>query len=247
MYLYIYDSFLSDSKYESLLTSIERRVTDLGIQGKIAKLSILKNITELVTDAVKKGVTTIVAIGDDQTFTKMINVVASLNVTFGIIPVVNNSTIAKVLGIPPKERACEVIAARMIRKLDLGKINNYYFIAGAELTNAKISISCDTYSLSPTTEFNTVRICNVGFQTKNAVSNPTDGILEAIITPVKSGMFSKKPLPPTILPFKKIRLKTEGEDASIVTDGQVILKTPAVVEVEPAKLKFIVGSGRLFE
>jgi len=101
MYLYVYDSFLNDKKYNSLLIKIEQRITDLGIKGRVAKLSILKNMKELISDAVKEGVETVVVAGDNQTFSKVINVIASLDVTLGIIPVVNNNNIAEVLGVPP--------------------------------------------------------------------------------------------------------------------------------------------------
>lgn len=245
MYLYIYDSFLGHQKYESTLASIERRVTDLGIQGKIARLSVLKNIRELVTDAVKSGVHTIVAIGDDQTFTRMINIVADLDVTLGLIPVEAGSVIARVLGIPIKDQACDVLAARIVRKLDLGKINNYFFINGAEIENANVKLTCDGYSLAPITALNRVRIANVG-SAGGSVSNPTDGILEAIITPVESKMFMKKQLQPTVFPFTTILIESD-DDVSIVTDNQVVLKTPARVEVAPHKLKVIVGNQRLFE
>lgn len=247
MYLYIYDSFLSQPKYESVLNAIERRVTDLDIKGKIARLTVLKNIKELVTDAVKGGVTTVVAIGDDQTFSKMINIVANLNVTLAIIPVITNSNIARALGIPPKELACDVLAARIIRKIDLGKINNYFFINSLEISNAKIRLDCDGYSLAPITELNQIRICNVCQHDIHTNSNPTDGVLEAVITPVKSGFFSKKVLQSTILPFTKIQINSPEEGVSIITDQQVILKTPAEIIIAPKKLKVIVGSNREFE
>jgi diacylglycerol kinase family enzyme len=247
MYLYIYDSFLSEPKYEKVLSTIERTVTDLDIKGKIARLTILKNIKELVTDAVKGGVTTVVAIGDDQTFSKMINIVADLKVTLGLIPVMSDSKIARALGIPPKELACDVLAARIIRKIDLGKINNYFFINSLEINNSKITIDCDGYSLAPTTEQNKVRICNVCQHDMNTRSNPTDGVLEAVITPVKSSLFSRKQLQSTILPFTKIQINSPEEGVSIVTDQQVVLKTPAEIEIVPKKLSVIVGSKREFE
>lgn len=247
MYLYIYDSSLSHQKYANLLTAIERRVTDLGIQGKVVRLTILKNIKEVVNDAVKAGVTTVIAVGDDQTFAKIINSVALLDVTLGFIPVDNSSKIARVLGIPPKELACDVLAARIVKKLDLGKINNYFFLNAAEISNAKVQITCEGYSLAPLTELNTVRICNIGSFGGTVVSNPMDGKLEAIITPIESGWLSKKQLQATVLPFTKISIQALGDESvSILTDEQIILKTPAVVEVAPAQLKIIVGSNRMF-
>lgn len=248
MYLYIYDTLVSQQKYAPVLSAIERRVTDLDIKGRIARLTILKNVKEVVTDAVKNGVTTVVAVGDDQTFTKIINVVAPLDVTLGFIPVNKDSTIARALGIPPNELACDVLAARIIRKLDLGKINNQYFLNTAEITDGNVIISIDGYTIESTAEQQAVRFCNIGWhQGSKRVSNPTDGILEAVITPTVRRWLGKKTLASTVFPFTSISLRAVNDPASILIDEQVILKTPARVDVAPSQLKVVVGSNRVFE
>ena len=79
-------------------------------------------------------------------------------------------------------------------------------------------------------------------------SSPVDGVLELVITPIKSGVFGKKNVVGTVLPFSKIKISTEGEDqVSILTDEQVIMKTPAEISVAPQKLRVIVGPERCFE
>ncbi len=248
MYLYIYDSFLSDKKYTDLLSQIEKRVTDLGIKGRIARLSILKNMKELITDGIKSGVQTVVVIGNAQTFAKVINVVAGLDVVLGLIPVENDNNIAKMLGVPPKILACDVLASRIIKKIDLGLINGHYFMGQAELNNANVLIEYDGYNVSPTTSSNNITIYN--FADRNTVQNssPIDGMLELVITPIKSGVFGKKNVAGTILPFSKIKISAEAEEqVSILADGQTIMKTPAEISVAPEKLRIIVGPERCFE
>jgi len=248
MYLYIYDSFLNDKKYADLLVKIEKRITDLGIKGKIARLSILKNMKELINDGVKEGVETVVAIGNSQTFAKVINIVADLDVTLGMIPVDNNNPIARVLGIPPKTLACEVLASRIIKKIDLGKINNYYFINAAEIESGDVIIQYKDFKVSAITEKSRITLYNFSNSENIASSSPVDGILEAVITPIKSTILGKKNINGTVLPFTKIKIGSEGEEEiSILTDEQVIMKTPAEVTVAPKKLKVIVGSERSFE
>lgn len=248
MYLYIYDSFLSDKKYNDLLSQIEKRVTDLGIKGRIARLSILKNMKELITDGIKSGVQTVVVIGNVQTFAKVINIVAGLDVVLGLIPVENDNKIAKMLGIPPKVLACDILASRIIKKIDLGQINNQYFIGQAELNNADVIIEHDGYNIKATTTNNNITIYNFAEPTLVPGSTPIDGSLELVITPIKSGVFGKKNIPGTILPFSKIKISTEGEEqVSILTDEQIIMKTPAEISVAPQKLKIIVGPERCFE
>jgi len=246
MYLYIYDSFLNDKKYADLLIKVEKRLTDLGIKGKIARLSILKNMKEMITDGVKEGVETVVAIGNAQTFAKVINVVADLDVTLGFIPVDNNNEIAKVLGIPPKTLACDVLASRIIKKIDLGKINNYYFVNTAEIENGDVTIHYKDFKISPVTEKSKITLHNFASSITN--SSPVDGVLEAVITPIKSGVFGKKKIEDTVLPFTKIKIGSQAEEqVAILTDEQIIMKTPAEITVVPQKLKIIVGSDRHFE
>ncbi|OGY93311.1 MAG: hypothetical protein A2406_00985 [Candidatus Komeilibacteria bacterium RIFOXYC1_FULL_37_11] len=246
MYLYIYDSFLNDKKYSDLLISIEKRLTDLGIKGKIARLSILKNMKEMIMDGVKEGVQTVVAIGNAQTFAKVINVVADLDVALGLIPVDNNNPIAKVLGIPPRVMACDVLASRIIKKIDLGKINNYYFVNTAQIENGDVTIEYKDFKISPITEKSKITLYN--FSNKFSKSSPVDGILEAVITPIKSGLFGKKMVEQTILPFTKIKIGSRAEEqVAILTDEQIIMKTPAEIVVVPQKLKVIVGSERHFD
>ncbi len=249
MYLYIYDSFLNDKKYTDLLIKIEKRITDLGIKGKVARLSVLKNMKELIMDGVKEGVQTVVAIGNNQTFAKVINVVADLDVTLGLIPVDNDNSIAKTLGIPPKVLACDILASRIIKKIDLGKINNYYFINTAEIVNGDVVIEYNDFKVQPITTHNKITLYNFATnENVRVVSNPVDGILEAVITPIKSTLFGKKNIAGTVLPFTKIKIGSNAEEQiSILTDEQIIMKTPAEISMGPQKLTIIVGSERSFE
>ncbi|HLD20417.1 MAG TPA: diacylglycerol kinase family protein, partial [Patescibacteria group bacterium] len=105
MYFYLLDTFLQNKKYEKEIARIETRITDLGIGGQVARLNILKDINELVHDAVKRGITTVVAIGDDYTIGKVVDVVARYDVVLGIIPLGEQLAIAKILGIPQGEAA----------------------------------------------------------------------------------------------------------------------------------------------
>ncbi len=247
MYLYIYDSFLNDKKYSDLLIAIEKRITDLGIKGKVARLSVLKNMKELITDGVKDGVQTVVAIGNNQTFAKVINIVADLNVTLGLIPVDNKSTLAKILGVPPGVLACEVLASRIVKKIDLGKINNNYFITGAEVVNGDVIIEYDDFKITPVAEDSRINLYNFASDPQFNNSNPIDGILETVITPLKKTLFGKKSITQTVLPFTKIKMSSNSdEQVSIMIDEQIIIKTPAEVSVVPEKLKVIVGSERHF-
>ena len=45
MYYYVYDTYLSDKKYEKILDKVKTRLLDLEIQGKHERLTLLKRKT----------------------------------------------------------------------------------------------------------------------------------------------------------------------------------------------------------
>jgi len=257
MYYYIYDSFLSDKKYDTILSRIETRLMDLGINGKLEKLTLLKNLKEIIEDAVKKDADTIIAVGNDDTISKIINYLPKLSVVLGIIPIGPKNKIANVLGIPSDEKACDVLSSRIIEKIDLGKVNNNYFLSCLEVPATKeLSIECDQYKITPISENTTVNICNFGnilgqVGQSNKIYNPRDGILEAVFSQKSESkgpfsIFKKNYSPNSVFPFKKIKIKCSKECLPIMADGQTTIKTPATVEVMPKKLKIIVGKNRMF-
>lgn len=253
MYLYLYDSSLNNKKYSNLLAKIETRLTDLGIGGKIFRLSPLRNIEELMNDEIRGGVKTIIIVGNDKTFSQIINLAAQLNVTLGIIPIGPANKIAKMLGINSAHEACDIIAARIIQKVDLGKANNTYFLSGLDIDRGTMTIECENKYRIKASSTSEIQIRNLkplfaaNLGTKNF--NPQDGLLEILIHPITSGFwqFFRKPNEgkKSIIPFKKMAIRSRNS-ISIKTDGQKILKTPIKIEIVPKKLRLIVGKNRMF-
>lgn len=253
MYLYLYDSFLNNKKYSNTLARIETRLTDLGIGGKITRLSLLRNINELIADELKNGIKTVVVVGNDKTLNEVINIAAKYDVVLGLIPVGPDNLIAQHLGIPSGEVACNIIASRIIKKIDLGKINNGYFLSGIKVSGSQVSIECEQqFTITPQTQIAEIAVCNFkpAFATDgpNNYFNPQDGVLEIFIRPVVSGLnrfFKTSKIKQSIIPFKKLAIDSK-QSASIITEGQKVLKTPIKIEIAPKKLKIIVGKKRDF-
>ncbi|MFA6215301.1 MAG: diacylglycerol kinase family protein [Patescibacteria group bacterium] len=254
MYLYLYDSFLNDKKYSGLLAKIETRLTDLGIGGKIFRLSPLRNVSELLSDEIRGGAKTIVVVGNDKTFSQIVNIAAPLNITLGLIPVGPDNKIAKILGLPEGEAACNVIAGRIVEKVDLGKANNTYFLSGISVSGGQVTIECENkFQVTPQTK-DAVNICNLRplFATQLGGTNcfnPQDGFLEILIQPLAAGFWQsfKKSVSfkDSVIPFKKIAIRSK-DSLPVITDGQRVLKTPVQIEIVPQKLNLIVGKNRLF-
>ncbi len=253
MYLYLYDSFLNNKKYNTLLARIETRLTDLGIGGKIFRLSPLRNLAELLSDEIRTGSQTVVVVGNDKTVSQVINVAGKYDIVLGIIPIGPDNKIARTLGIFSPLEACNVVAARIIEKIDLGKVNDSYFLTNLTLSGGRAAIECeDNYQVTAPLS-DQITICNLIPLQAAGVSrgkyfNPQDGRLEILIQPeAKSswGLFKKNQSENSIIPFKKIIIRGKNS-VSVITDGQKVLKPPVKVEVVPKKLKIIVGRKRMF-
>lgn len=249
MYYYIYDSFLNNKKYEGPLIKVEARLTDLGINGKIEKLTILKSLKEMVEDSIKKGAETIVAVGDDSTLAKIITLVADQKITLGFIPIGENNRLAGLLGIPSGEAACDVLSKRVIEKIDLGRANNQYFLSSLKLPRGEVVLECNNkYTIKSQEGSHKIKICNFSDNLgKNF--NPKDGVLEAVISGAPKKIwevFKKEYHRESVFPVKKVTIKSLKDQVALLADSQTVVKTPVTVEVAPKKLKIIVGKTRQF-
>jgi diacylglycerol kinase family enzyme len=251
MYYYIYDQFLGDKKYDTLLAKIENRLTDLEIKGKIGRLSLLNNPQELISDEIKKGATTIVAVGDDITVNKVVNVLAfHPEICLGIIPIGQNLKIAQTLGLNDSLESCNSLASRIIKQIDMGKIKNNFFLSQVEIQNGNLLLNCDDKYTVTVNKKHTVNIFNFNYWSDQHLANPTDGFLETVIISNEHGflkkMVSKNKPRPSLLLNKKIIIQHLDAPLTIKIDGQQTLKTPLLVEVANKKLKVIVGKSRIF-
>ncbi len=254
MYYYIYDSFLNDRKYERVLAKIENRLANFEINGKITKLSKLKSAEDNVLGEISGGVKNIIVVGDDCTVLQILNIVADYeDIVFGIIPVGEKNEISKLLGIPHGEDACEVISSRKLELIDLGRVNNKYFISKLDLgNNSNLEVVCnETYSIK-SIGFNEISICNIAecpasHKEKN-VFNPRDGFLEVFVgqkQSFKDKFFKKEKPQESIFPIKTALVKG-GKNIKIMLDREMVLKSPLSIRVAPHKLKVIVGKDRVF-
>lgn len=242
MYYYIYDSFLSDKKFSNVLAKIETRLTDLGINGKINHLSFLKNIHQILNEEIRRGVKTIVVVGNDRTLGQIINIVADLNITLGYIPI-GSESISRLLRIPEGESACDVLSARIVKKIDIGKVNSYYFLTSIETGGQKMSLECDNnYFINLEEKDNIINISNLNIFNR-LKTLPNDEYLDLFIEHTEKKFLRKSTSSTSRLVTKKIRLTSDKSVPILLIDEKKIIKTPAEVTVQPKKLKLIVGKG----
>lgn len=246
MYFYVFDSYLQDRKFASDVSRVEARLGVLGIQGRQEKITILKNIQEAVNEAIKRGATTVVAVGNDKTVTKILPQVIEHGLTLGLIPIGPDQTIADTLGIPHGIAACDSLSRRVIRKLDVGKANNQYFLLQLQAP-AGTTVTCDdTYSVESLDPRGAIAITNLAGESGGS---PSDGRLELVVG--SSGRsawpsFRRSYAPSSVFPIHRAKLKCHQDSDTLLLDGQTVVKTPTLVEVGEKKLEVIVGRGRKF-
>lgn len=254
MYYYVYDIFVNDQKYKKSIQKIENRLTDLGISGRKVQLSLLKSLRELVEEQYNAGIRNFVAIGNDISFLNLINVAAQYDITVGYIPVAPGEPLAEMFGLPPEDLACDILSARITKKVDLGKINHYYFLTGVKIHSQACRIVCeDSYSVDITRADSSIEIINIPMQQFvgdfNSMIDPQDGRLNLVIqSPSRPGrgiknLFRKSKRTVSFFTIKNLDV-IQGKQLRALVDGCRTVKLPLKITVEREKIRIIVGKNR---
>lgn len=269
MYAYIFDNFTSEQKYARQIGQINFKLADLDIIDEKVKATPLQSVETLTNKLLaEEKYSNIIAVGNDRTANQVINVIARAQkqeeVAFGIIPL-GHSRIAQLCGIPEGKEACEIISARKIEKLDLGKIDNSYFLTSVEIKTKpqqdKIGFLKKLLGNKENFEIrvdfkNQFRInaratkaffINLDFTErflKLKKINPKDGLLNIVLFSASNKIQGKAP---KISLFQADEVNVDSKHTlSIEADSQSFKRLPLQIKVLPSFLKVIVGKNRVF-
>lgn len=244
MYSYIYDEFLQDRRYERDLALLETRLTDLGIMGKVTRLALFRDSLDVIRDEIEGGTETIVAVGNDQTFRRIVEAVGDSQTVIGYLPIGSKNILADLLGIPQGAEAAEVLSARLIQHIDLGEINSRRFFHVAETEGTGLVISCeDAYTVTVPGRAK-VSIRNVAFLDDAGIADPSDGRLTIVLRHPRFSLLRKKE-DLSKLHVKKARLYAERH-LRMVIDGEEIQAKEFDIRSIPGQLRLITGRERKF-
>lgn len=251
MYIYLYDTFLKDKKHAGLVSAYENRLTDFGIFGKIVRITRFTNPHRIIEDEVRRGAKTIVIVGNDDTFARVISKTADIQgLTFGLLPVGDGNSIAELLGIPKSVEACDILARRRVESIDVGRFNDRYFFRRISLTSNQFELVCDRkYAVGPDGSESEVEICNLGLphwgeQMVGGV-RPQDGRLTMFMRPKKKGLFKNQYSKPSVLQVKNIRAKFK-RPVVVSVDGIQSKEQDIDIRISNKKFTVIVGKKRKF-
>jgi diacylglycerol kinase family enzyme len=261
-YAYLYDDFLSDRAYERAVANIETRCSVLGIQGRTARLAIFRSARELVEGLVRDGAETIVVVGNDKSLQKVMWFLPDLPVTVGYLPIAEPSQIGAMLGIPTGDAACDVLAARRMETLDMGTVDDRYFLTEVTIPATKAAIDIEgRYRIAPR-EAGTLIVRNLGSMGKDGRSSADarDGLLDVVIQPLMEAASTntskvRQALSSFVPAFKRPLTTKEPETRLTLAKGAIISNEPVDVDIDghringftfrlgvvPRKLKIITG------
>lgn len=205
MYYYILDpTNLSLEKFERLHVDLQGLLTEFNIAGEMQRVTTLRTIPELVENAANRGVKTLVACGNDDTFNQVLAALKGRDFTLGFIPLdPENSYLATILGVKDTATAVKTIAARRIEHMDMARSGNLHFISYLEFgimskglkgsswwTNitmltsqpAQLTVRIDnSYTVDMQCLGGLIVNTRATSSKSAAVANPTDGHLDLLI------------------------------------------------------------------
>lgn len=256
MYFYFYDASTQEKRHLNTLRQIETSLIDLGISGRIEKVSPFSEIGDQLANAIKNGVTTVVIVGSDETFVQAVNIIARYqDVALAFIPLSSSSIFGAILGMPQGAKSCDIIAKRLYQRVDLGVINDTYFFGSVEIpTGPSLQLRCDdTYSIVRTNETDIITIQNVG----DLLGAGTEKLypahlssLHLVVESVSKKRFFRKNQPELIatqLQVKKVEITAPNDRIVARVDHTIDVALPCLVSVASQQLRLIIGRDRLLE
>ena len=252
MFFYLYDQFVSDPKHDTARQRVEARLIELGINGRIERLTPVRNIKELIKMGLKQEAHTVVVVGGDETFLRTMNIIANKDAALAYIPFRSDTGIAKLLGIPDTMAACDILSRRIVSKMPLLRVNQNYALSTVVVptTPPDLNIECDGEFTLSTSRQHSLLISNLEDITAQQpdneqtvqhttirlqFSNPTHGKSSRKKNPIAAA---------SAITAQQIKLSHTNSPVSVTLDNLTTLKTPLSISRIPEKLKVIVGKNR---
>ena len=128
---FIINPSAGQGKYKRTIQAIHKTLSDSGLQYEINILQYRGETIPLARKAAERH-SVVVASGGDGTINEVLNGIVGTQAIFGIIPAGTGNGLARDLGLPLRpEKACQVLVEGNIREIDVGRVNDRYYLGTA--------------------------------------------------------------------------------------------------------------------
>lgn len=210
MHYYLLDPCtLSSSDFEKRQTELLGLAHEFNIRGETGRISPLRSIRDIVLDAERKAVRTLIICGDDDTFNQVLGALKGRQFTLGFVPLVPNTQLGELLGTPDIPSAIKTIAARRITLVDTAKIGALHFFSYLEfganskpkqgwsffkllaqkVQPTKLKVLIDELYILECDCLGGVLVNAKGWRTSEKdLGKPNDGLLDLVLAPYNKGI-----------------------------------------------------------
>jgi len=247
MYYYVFEQPKTSADRKAH-TKVRENLEDLGIVGEITNASPARSAEELTDMGLRKGASTIIAVGSDRHINHVISMIKVLerglnrNVVVGTIPLDANSVLRERLRLSSVYEACEALKKRHYTTIDLGYVENaYYFVTSAELHSAtptEITLRADRWEVTNHIT-DLIVFSDLTFSFYNSLASKTG------FRKISSWLWGGEAEKNEVSIFHARTLQITGSVVMPITvDGEVVTKTPSVIYRMPKALKIIIKRDR---
>lgn len=130
-YFFIVNPAAGGGRKMEVIAEIEAFFQERKLDFEIVLTKAPKHATELAKKAANDGYKTIVAVGGDGTVNEVVNGIVGTEATLGIIPIGSGNDFSRAIGLARNiKKDLKILLAKKTREIDLGFVNNRYFVDG---------------------------------------------------------------------------------------------------------------------
>lgn len=253
MYYYIFD--IKRCKKRAFIESIKSTILELGISGEYNYISPAQSAEELVEIGLRRGYSTIVAVGSDDLVNSVANRMVGRKEVLGVIPLEISPALGLLLGVDNWREGCESLRFRRIKEMFIGRMaNGAHFLTSARLDAphpVELTIEFKNYIVQVLAKNFMVAnlypgIKKIGADYLDVVIESEPEISHTLLDRIKS-VFAAKTFSDSramsLIHARSMRLFTKRPIAIIAGD-KTIARTPQLIESSDGQIRLIVSRKR---
>lgn len=250
MYYYVFEQPSSNNE-RKLHDKVRQYLEDFNVLGEITVASPARSAEELTDMGMRKGTSTIIAVGSDAHINRVVSMIKTLerglrrNIVFGVIPLDQESSLKERLRLSSIQDACSALRFRRYATVDMGYIEGIrYFLTSAELHSAspiEIKLKADRWEANHKVT-DLIIFSDLTFSFYNTLESKK-GVRKFVSWLIGSNAESSE-----VSIFRARTLQvTSNITLPIYIEGEMVAKTPVVVYKMPRALKIIIKRDKFIE